>query len=220
LLTHRQKYCMSNLASNVTVCLLGVSAGFAGAIWAIVERQREPASRCRQLLSSCGSILAIAASGMVGLAVAMRAGPRSGLPADLALVAVGIPLATVDLAHQRLPRSMVYAFGAAVATAWALAVAVEQPLDRLLRAVLAAAMALTCGLALAVTGGLGAGDVRLAGALGLYLGWYGWTTVLLGFTAALLLALGPAVHRRLRHRAGEMPFGPFLIAGAALAVPW
>lgn len=78
------------------------------------------------------------------------------------------------------------------------------------------------GLLLAVAvlshGGLGGGDVKCAAALGLWLGWrlalaaLFFAVVLGGAAAAVLLAL------RRKSRRDAIPFGPFLAAGAFLAL--
>jgi leader peptidase (prepilin peptidase)/N-methyltransferase len=87
------------------------------------------------------------------------------------------------------------------------------------------AMALLAGgyfaLAKAYPGGLGLGDVKLAGLLGLYLGWLGWRPVLVGTFAGFLLGglLGVALlAARRAHRRTAIPFGPFMLAGALLAL--
>jgi leader peptidase (prepilin peptidase)/N-methyltransferase len=66
--------------------------------------------------------------------------------------------------------------------------------------------------------GLGYGDVRLAGLLGLALGWVGWAELLLGIWAGLLLGgiLGGLLSLVLRRR--DYPFGPFMLVGALLGV--
>ncbi|MCI0815565.1 MAG: prepilin peptidase [Chloroflexi bacterium] len=67
-------------------------------------------------------------------------------------------------------------------------------------------------------GGMGGGDVKLGGLLGLLLGLAGvviavWVAVVAGgVVAAALLVLGK------RGRKSEMPFGPFLAGGAAVAL--
>ena len=69
--------------------------------------------------------------------------------------------------------------------------------------------------------GLGMGDVRLAFVLGLYLGWLGWAAVVLGalagFVVQAVIALGLLATRRIRLR-DELPFGPAMLAGAALVI--
>ena len=64
--------------------------------------------------------------------------------------------------------------------------------------------------------GMGLGDVKLAGVLGMYLGYLGWGTLAVGafFGFALgavigitLMALGRAT------RKSKIPFGPFMLAG-------
>jgi leader peptidase (prepilin peptidase) / N-methyltransferase len=66
--------------------------------------------------------------------------------------------------------------------------------------------------------GLGYGDVRLSGVLGLALGWLGWAELLLGIWMGLLLGgvLGALVALLLRRR--DNPFGPFMLFGALLGV--
>jgi leader peptidase (prepilin peptidase)/N-methyltransferase len=63
--------------------------------------------------------------------------------------------------------------------------------------------------------------VKLAGVLGLYLGWLGWGSVLVGAFAGFvlgglvgigLIAFGSA------GRKSKVPFGPFMVTGALLAV--
>jgi leader peptidase (prepilin peptidase)/N-methyltransferase len=70
--------------------------------------------------------------------------------------------------------------------------------------------------------GLGFGDVRLSGPLGLALGWMGWGPVVVGLYAGFLLggviggllALVKIVERK------GFPFGPFMLVGAAIGVVW
>ena len=69
---------------------------------------------------------------------------------------------------------------------------------------------------------MGFGDVKLAALLGLYLGWLGWSSVAVGAFAGFLLGgvVGVAliVARRGAGRKSRIPFGPFMLAGAFLAV--
>jgi leader peptidase (prepilin peptidase) / N-methyltransferase len=73
-------------------------------------------------------------------------------------------------------------------------------------------------LAVAKPGGMGFGDVKLAGLLGLYLGFAGWSALAVGAFAAFLLGgvVGLAlIAGRLASRRSAIPFGPFMLAGAA-----
>ncbi|WP_026542815.1 prepilin peptidase [Paenarthrobacter nicotinovorans] len=69
--------------------------------------------------------------------------------------------------------------------------------------------------------GMGFGDVKLAGVLGLYLGYLGWSHVFAGTFAAFILgglwSLVILVSRRGTLRSA-IPFGPFMLAGAAAAM--
>ncbi|MBF4993068.1 prepilin peptidase [Arthrobacter gandavensis] len=79
-------------------------------------------------------------------------------------------------------------------------------------------------LRLASPSGLGLGDVKLAGVLGLYLGFAGWSFLVAGAAAGFVLGglwgLGLVVSRRGTGKT-RIAFGPFMLAGAllALAVP-
>jgi leader peptidase (prepilin peptidase)/N-methyltransferase len=157
------------------------------------------------------------------VAVTLRFELTPELPAYLYLAAVSLALALIDLDVRRLPNSIVlpsYVVGAllllpaAVATGdWAAAT----------RGLLAMALLFVLYLAIAFgyRGGMGLGDVKLAGVLGLYLGWLGWSSVVVGaFTGFLLGGLAGAallLARRVSRRSA-IPFGPFMLAGALLAV--
>jgi len=69
--------------------------------------------------------------------------------------------------------------------------------------------------------GMGFGDVKLAGVLGLYLGYLGWTHLFAGTFAAFLLG-GLWSLAILSTRKGTLrsaiPFGPFMLAGAVAAM--
>ncbi|MFJ5955520.1 prepilin peptidase [Paenarthrobacter sp. NPDC092416] len=69
--------------------------------------------------------------------------------------------------------------------------------------------------------GMGFGDVKLAGVLGLYLGYLGWAHVFAGTFAAFLLgglwSLVILVSRR-GTLSSAIPFGPFMLAGAAVSM--
>jgi len=78
-------------------------------------------------------------------------------------------------------------------------------------------------VALFARGGFGFGDVKLAFLLGLFTAYQSWDTLIVAVFAAFLL--GGLVSLvlivfRLRDRKDSIPFGPYLVAGAYLAVAW
>jgi leader peptidase (prepilin peptidase)/N-methyltransferase len=163
------------------------------------------------------------------------------VPGDLALAAAcwlavcAVPLTFTDLAVSRLPDPLTgaaYAGTALLLLAAALAgpgsggpaaSGHEASWSALLRALLG-------GLALAgfylllmiiSPSGMSLGDVKLAASLGTLLAWFGWRELIAGGAAGFLLGgLGGVVllASRRADRKQLIPFGPFMIAGAFLAV--
>ncbi len=76
---------------------------------------------------------------------------------------------------------------------------------------------------LRVPEGDGFGDVKLAGLLGLYLGWVGWGALAVGSFAAFVLggvfSVGLLMLRRAGRKTG-IPFGPWMLLGAAVGIVW
>ncbi len=69
--------------------------------------------------------------------------------------------------------------------------------------------------------GMGFGDVKLAGVLGMSLGWLGWGQLVVGAFLGFLLGGvvgGGLMAVRLATRKSRIPFGPFMIVGAYVAV--
>jgi leader peptidase (prepilin peptidase)/N-methyltransferase len=93
----------------------------------------------------------------------------------------------------------------------------------LLRAVLGGLVLLGCYLLLIIVSpsGMSLGDVKLAASLGTLLAWFGWRVLIAGGAAGFLLGglagLALLAGRR-ADRKQLIPFGPFMIAGAVLAV--
>ncbi|MGA4730604.1 prepilin peptidase [Micromonospora taraxaci] len=156
-----------------------------------------------------------------GLVVAQ--GDDPALPVFLMVAAVGLVLARVDLACLRLPDPLVLAAGlVALAGLTATALLADEP-ARLLGALTGATVAGAAHVLLALLPGsrLGFGDVKLAAALGLPLGWLGRDVLLVGLLLPHLLhgtlVVGLLAARRVR-RDTLLPLGPALLAGAWLAV--
>ncbi len=178
--------------------------------------------RCRQPISPRYPLVEIGTA-LLFVAVTARFGGTAALPAYLYLAAVSIALALIDLDVKRLPNTIVlpsYLVGAALLIP---AAAVHGDWRSAARGVtaMAALWILYFGLRCIYPGGMGYGDVKLAGLLGLYLGWLGWSSVwvgtfagflLGGLTGGVLMATGRA------SRKAAIPFGPAMLAGAMLAL--
>jgi leader peptidase (prepilin peptidase)/N-methyltransferase len=129
-------------------------------------------------------------------------------------LAVGVPLAAIDLGAQRLPDALVLP---AVAAAVVGALVGGAPAAVAGGLLLVTAYAL---LAVLPRSGLGFGDVKLAGLLGTALALLGWGALAWGtalaFLSGGLLAAGLLVTGRAT-RATPLPFGPHMLAGALAA---
>jgi leader peptidase (prepilin peptidase)/N-methyltransferase len=71
--------------------------------------------------------------------------------------------------------------------------------------------------------GMGLGDVKLSGVLGLYLGWLGWGPVLVGAFSAFVLGglvgIGVILFAG-GGRKSKVPFGPFMLLGTLIGILW
>ena len=163
-------------------------------------------------------VLAVLLSGAVVLT-----GLRPALAAPAWAAGGGVVLAQVDLAVHRLPDRVIYPAIAVVAAAYLLDAVALGTGEELLRAGLAGAATFAGAAAAAAISpeGLGFGDVKLLGLLGLLLGWFGWPVVAAGLLFGLVVGALVAVALLVTGRAGwrtSVPFGPSLLTGAALAL--
>ena len=138
------------------------------------------------------------------------------------LIAVGLRLMLIDIDTHLLPSSIVYRAIAVAIPLLTLAAFTDDTgsiVTMFLGAIIMWVLMKT--LEVLSRGDLGGGDVRLALLLGLYTGWLSLEhvaiAVVAGFAAAGLFALALVVLRRAGRRT-HIAFGPFLIAGALLAV--
>lgn len=154
-----------------------------------------------------------------GAAVLARTWAEAVAFAPLALAAA--LLLVIDLADHRLPDVIVKPMYPILFAGLTLAAAVDGTWPDLGRAAAAGAALLVAYflLAFASPSGLGLGDVKLAGVLGGFLGWFGWSHVLLGTVAAFILgAVFSLVLLALRRANAktQFAFGPWMLAGAAV----
>lgn len=148
------------------------------------------------------------------------------LPALLYLAAISVALALIDIDTKRLPDAIVLpsypvALALLALASWNPGGASDWP--ALLRAVIGGAILYGVYLVtmLAYPPGMGFGDVKLAGVLGLYLGWFGWGTLVIGWFAAFVVGGLFSIALLVAGRAGRksgIPFGPWMLLGAVVGI--
>ena len=161
-------------------------------------------------------------SGLAAAVVGVAVGWQWVLLPLLALVPVGVALAVVDWRTRLLPTKVVLPTYALVGVLAVVAAGLGDDWASLVGALwgLALARGFFWLLWLVYPRGMGFGDVRLAGVLGLVLGLLGWGHLALGVYAGfllggvegLLLSATGVVERR------AYPFGPFMLVGALVGV--
>jgi len=162
-------------------------------------------------------------TGLAFAAVVWRFGLTWQVPAYLYLAAIGIALALIDIDVHRLPDAIVlpsYPVVAVLLTAAAWADGTWWPLGR--AGIGALALGAFYGVTwLAYPKGMGRGDVKLAVIVGAALAWVGWGALVVGAFAAFLLGGIFSIALMAAGRAGrksKVPFGPWMIVGAAVGV--
>jgi leader peptidase (prepilin peptidase) / N-methyltransferase len=139
-----------------------------------------------------------------------------GIALSVVLILLVVPAALIDLEYRIIPNEIT-ALGAVLAIAIGLALDPAGEPERLIAGLAAGGFLLAA--ALAYPAGMGMGDVKLAGMIGLFLG--------ASVAPALLIALiaGVCVGATIIARKGAaegrktaVPFGPFLALGALVAV--
>jgi leader peptidase (prepilin peptidase)/N-methyltransferase len=157
--------------------------------------------------------------------VAAWLGAVAVLPAFLYLAAASIALALIDIDTFRLPFVIVapsYLVGGVLLGAASL---VERDTGSAVRALVGGAcLWLFYRLLHAVyPRGMGYGDVRLAGILGMYLGWLGWSALVsggfFGFVVGGLGGIAVMVAGRGSLKT-QIPYGPYMLVGAWLGAVW
>ena len=170
------------------------------------------------VLVALGFVPAIAAA-TSGLALASA---LVTMVAFLYLAAISVVLAIIDIDVKRLPDAIVlpaYLIGTVMLTTAALLGGNAAAL--LPAAIGGAAMFLFYGILWLVSGGMGKGDVKLAGVLGIYLGYLGWAQLAVGAAAAFVLGGVFGIVLLIARRSGrksKIPFGPWMILGAWIGI--
>jgi leader peptidase (prepilin peptidase)/N-methyltransferase len=177
---------------------------------------------CQQPISGRYPLVELGTA-LIFAVVGLRFGLDPVLPAYLYLAAVGLALALIDLDCKRLPDALTLpSYPVAVALLGIAAVLGSDSGDWV-RALLGGALmfAVYFALCFAYPAGMGFGDVKLAGVLGLYTAWIGWGAWAVGLFLGFFLGGVFGVVLILAKRGGRktaVPFGPFMLLGALLAV--
>jgi len=134
-----------------------------------------------------------------------------------------IALAVIDFKQFRLPSRIIFTTFSVVFIAFAATAFLEGAWDVFMRAILGSL------LSIAFFGvihrlfprGMGLGDVKLAGLLGLLLGWFGWGALIVGSIWEFLLgsAFGLLLISLQRAKSKSViAFGPWMLAGTILGI--
>jgi len=152
-----------------------------------------------------------------------RIHPGLVLAAACWLAVATVPLAWIDAAVQRLPDVLTVPAYAGTAGLLLLAAAAGGHWHSMIRAAVGGLALAVAYAALAVVSrsAVGLGDAKLAAGLGTMLAWAGWPVLVAGTFTGFLLAAGYGLGLLLLRRGSwrrRIPFGPFMIAGAFLAL--
>jgi leader peptidase (prepilin peptidase) / N-methyltransferase len=163
------------------------------------------------------------ATGLAFAAVGWRIGLDPALGAFLLFAWTLVVLSVIDARTRKIPNRLTYPLAPALTGLLVLAALVEGDVWLGARAVLGglAAFGVLLVIALISPRGMGMGDVKLAGFIGLGLGYLGWPHVLLGIFVGFLAGAVIAVFlivTKLRGRKDLIPFGPYLAAGGMAAL--
>ncbi len=146
------------------------------------------------------------------------------LPAFLCFGAVAAVVTMTDLVARRIPNAVVgpgYLVGAALLAVASAARGEWWPLERG-GITLIVLSAFYFALRLAFPAGMGLGDVKWAGLVGLYIGWVRWeaasTATLVAFAGAALFIVARRVATSEQMEHDTLPMAPFIAAGALVAI--
>ena len=148
-------------------------------------------------------------------AVVLVRGFDDDLILELPFVAALIALAGIDLDHKLLPNKIVYPL-----TAWGLVAVLIADRNDLVEHLVAGAGAFLFLFAavLAYPRGMGMGDVKLAGAMGIYLGAAVIPALLVAFLTGSVVGIAIIAREGAEARKKALPFGVFLALGGIVGV--
>jgi leader peptidase (prepilin peptidase) / N-methyltransferase len=166
-------------------------------------------------VSPCPAAAAELAGAVAFTAVAAVRGVDRELLLELPFVTLLLAVAAVDLEHRIVPNRLLLPAAAYVVVASAALRPARLPELALAGA---AAFASLLAIALAWPGGLGMGDVKLAGVMGLYLGGAVAPALLAAFGCGAAAGAALVVRRGWVARRARLPFAPFLALGGLVGL--
>lgn len=195
-----------------------ITGAYSGWLGRSVCPATHPAGPCGTYGPSTLTVSAVTALVCAALAAA-AGGPHPETAVWVLLTPLAVLLTLVDHRVHRLPDVLTLPLAAALAVLLGIAAVLPAATGSWPTSLLGG---LTLGAAYLVLflvnpAGMGFGDVKLALALGVALGWYGWRILLTGAFVGLLYGavygLGMVVLRR-AGRKSAIPLGPFMTGGA------
>src|SRR4051794_29534516 len=169
---------------------------------------------CSQKISARYPAIELLTALVFGVVVLTR-GFDAGLLLDLPFAAMLIAVASIDLEYRIVPNKILLPMAV-----WGVgATAVIQP-DFLPQALIAGAAAFVALLlaALAYPGGMGMGDVKLAGVMGIYLGAAVAPALLVAFLLGSIVGVAIMLRHGAAGRKKGVPFAPFMALGGLVGL--
>ncbi len=171
---------------------------------------------CRQPISVRYPLIEALTAGLYVAVVAGLWGDERKIALGLALVTVLVPIAVIDLDVRRIPNPLVIA-GSVAALVIGLALGIDKVPEQLIAGT--AALFFFLLPALVHQKGMGMGDVKLVGMLGLYLGRGVAPAILIALALGTIVGIGIVLVKGISDgRRTKVPFGPFLAVAAVVCL--
>ena len=171
---------------------------------------------CREPIAARYPLVEAATAALYVAVVAVHWGDAAAIALGVAFVTLLVPVTLIDLEHRIIPNKLTLPFAIA-------AVAIGAALDpsgvpeQLIAG--AAAAAFFFAAVMAHPRGMGMGDVKLAGVMGLFLGRAVGPAVFIGLIAGVVVGAVVMARKGVAEgRKTKVPFGPFLALGSIVAI--
>jgi leader peptidase (prepilin peptidase)/N-methyltransferase len=156
-----------------------------------------------------------ALTALLFVGVGLKIGLKDTLVPALALTITLVAAAETDLEHRIIPNRLMATSAIAAVVLWAIVDPGRLP-ENLIAGAAAGGFLLMA--ALVYPAGMGMGDVKLAGVMGLFLGASVAPALFVGFAAGALVGIAIVLARGTSARKQGVPFGPFLAFGGIVGL--